>query len=60
MLVFTGRLVLFLSLLAWRIVESLLSLSIRLIFFWMNSAWKNINLLILHFQSSFLSSKAEI
>ena len=59
MLVFTGRLTLFLSLLALRIVESLLSLTIRLILLSMSFAQKKLCLLMINIQSSFLEQKSE-
>lgn len=59
MLVFTGRLLLFFSLLALRIVESLLSLTIRLIISSFNSAWKNLTLFILNFKSEPLQTKTD-
>lgn len=60
MLVFTGRLALFCSLLVLRVIESLLSLTIRAILFSLGLAWKNFSLLIVNFQSSFLHSEADI
>ncbi len=46
MLVFTGRLIVFLSLLTWRIIESIFNLAVYLIVFSFNSVCKNLNLLI--------------
>lgn len=46
MLVFTGRLIVFLSLLTWRIIESIFNLAVYLIVFSFNSACKNLNLFI--------------
>ncbi len=60
MLVFTGRLALFCSLLVLRVLESLLSLTIRAILFSLSSTWKSFSLFILNFQSSLLHSKADI
>lgn len=59
MLVFIGRLLLFFSLLALRIVESLLSLTIRLILSSLNYLWKNLILLILNLQSEILQTKTD-
>lgn len=59
MLAFAGRLVLFLALLGYRIAESLFSLTVRLILLCLNYVGKNIRLLFVDFQSSFLDFNTE-
>ncbi|MEA5496650.1 hypothetical protein VB834_21835 [Limnoraphis robusta Tam1] len=60
MLAFTGRLIVFLSLLTWRILESVVHLTLRLIIVSLNSAWKNLSLLMSDFLSGLLHRQTDL